>query len=155
MTLQPTSTRAARRASGPRTSIGKRRSSMNSLKHGMLSGHLILEGESRSDFDKLHHGLRCYFQPQGAMESHLVEHLATLMWRRRRVVAAETGMISRSPGFVGMLGRPASELPHQSVLRACLKDGSTPGAAKVELIRHAVKTLSSCLGTSQSEDLTS
>ena len=141
MNLQPPSTEAVRRARGPRTRIGKRRSSMNALKHGMLSEHLILEGENRSDFDKLHHGLRCDFQPQGAMESYLVEHLAVLIWRRRRIVVAESGMISRSPGFVGLFGRPTSELPRPFLLSTCFKDRSTQGAARLGLVRQAIGML--------------
>lgn len=60
------------------------------MKYGIFSRHLILEGECRTDFEKLHRSLREYFKPQGAMEEILVGQLAELIWRRRRVLAAET-----------------------------------------------------------------
>ena len=127
------------RATGPRTAAGKRRSRMNAIKHGSYSKHLLLEGEDRSEFERLYRGLRSEWQPVGVGEMLEVEHLAGLYWRRRRDRIAQTARISRSPGFVGTVGRP--DLPNQHLLRAGLKDGSTVEAPKVVLLEYAAEVL--------------
>ena len=45
--------RNALRSSGPRTAAGKAVARDNALKHGFLSRHLIIEGESAEDFQQL------------------------------------------------------------------------------------------------------
>jgi hypothetical protein len=45
------------KATGPHISAGKRRSSRNAIRHGLLSQDLILEGESRADRENLHPAL--------------------------------------------------------------------------------------------------
>lgn len=129
----------ARRATGPRTAAGKRRSRMNAIKHGLFSKHLLLEGEDPSEYERLHQGLRNDWRPMGVRETLEVEHLAGLFWRRRRCLVAETAVIARSPGFVGAVGR--TDLPNQHLLRACLNDGSAPMGAKIALLSHTLEKL--------------
>jgi hypothetical protein len=64
-----------------------------------------------------------------------VDRLAALYWRQGRVIAAESAIIARSRAFVGVVTEPNSDLPRQALLRACLKDGTTPISAKVALLR--------------------
>jgi hypothetical protein len=129
------------RATGPRTPAGKRRSSRNSVSHGLWARHVVLEGESRTEFENLHQSLREEWQPTHATQSHLVEYLAILMWRRQRPLEAENATISRTPQFLGLTGRPASELPNQSVLRYFANDHSIHQGAKSKLIRLAMNGL--------------
>ena len=105
-----------RKSCGPRTALGKSHSSQNALKHGLLSKTLILDGENALDFRKLLTDLSRDWQPQGAHERSLVEMLATLIWRERRLIIAERALISRSGPFVGIQGRSDYELP----LQACV-----------------------------------
>jgi hypothetical protein len=128
----------ARYSTGPRTEGGKRRSRLNAIKHGLLCRDLILEGENRADFQNLHRALINDLRPQGTLQNLLVERLAMLFWRLRRVIAAETAIISRSPAFVGMTGRPNSDLPGQYSLRVCLTDEMSLMCPKVELIRKTM-----------------
>jgi len=83
---------------GPRTELGKRRSSRNATKYGFYSKDLLLKGESAAQFLDLLHGLREYFQPQGTAEEILVDRLATLWWRGRPVVKAESAEIKDDIG---------------------------------------------------------
>ena len=50
----------AKRSTGPRTEQGKRNSSRNAFKHGVLANDLVIEraGEKRRDFVNLHRALR-------------------------------------------------------------------------------------------------
>ena len=133
------STAPERRATGPRTAAGKRRSRMNAIKHGLCSKHLLLEGENPAEYAKLHRRVWDDWQPVGVGEMLEVEHLAGLYWVRRRGRIAVTALISRSPGFAGTAGRP--DLPDPYKLRAGLTDGSTPLSTKVALLHDAVEKL--------------
>src|SRR5713226_2552963 len=88
-----TSSAIARRATGPRTKLGKERSSRNSLKHGISSRATILDDESRVQFDSLLQGFRKHWRPEGAVEDLLVDELASIKWRQRRLLVAERAEI--------------------------------------------------------------
>jgi hypothetical protein len=79
----------ARTATGPRSATGKDRSRHNALKHGIFSKMVLLKGEPQSDFDSLMNGLRNDLRPEGMLEGILVEKLASLIWRQRRLLMAE------------------------------------------------------------------
>lgn len=86
----PKTTRPAHKRGGPRTQVGKQKSCQNAVKHGVFSKLFLLKGESRSEFDSLLAGLRACYQPEGMLEEALVEKLAVLMWRQRRLLIAES-----------------------------------------------------------------
>jgi len=87
---------SVRKATGPRTAHGKERSKRNALKHGLLSKALLLKNESRVEFASLHDGLRESLDPQGRLENELVENLAAILWRKRRLLQAERAEISKA-----------------------------------------------------------
>lgn len=89
----------ARTATGPRTATGKDRSRHNALKHGIFSKMVLLKGEPQSDFDALLNGLRTDLRPEGMLESILVEKLASLIWRQRRLLMAEGAEIRKGTEF--------------------------------------------------------
>jgi hypothetical protein len=90
------------RSTGPRTDRGKERSKFNALKHGLFSKVVVLKGESSADYLSLQNGLRADFQPQGTLETVLVENLAALLWRKCRLFQAETAEISEKIEFAGV-----------------------------------------------------
>ena len=73
---------------GPRTELGKQRASRNATKHGVFSKIVVLKGESPAEYEELLEGMREAFQPEGALEELLVEKLATMAWRQRRLLLA-------------------------------------------------------------------
>jgi len=87
----------AQRSTGPRTAQGKRNSSKNALKHGLLSKELVIrsgEGrESAKEFQHLLSQLREDLQPSGRAEESFVEIIAACDWRFRRALRAEAGEI--------------------------------------------------------------
>lgn len=93
-------TSMVRRGSGPRTTLGKERSKHNALKHGVFSKVVLLKDEPKAEFDSLLNGLRESFQPEGSLEDVLVEKLATLLWRQRRVLIAEGAEIRKGAEFL-------------------------------------------------------
>lgn len=83
----------AKLSTGPRTEIGKLAVSGNRLTHGILSTKLLLTGESPEDYRALLDGVVADLQPVGLLEMSLVEKVSVLIWRQRRLTAAETSTI--------------------------------------------------------------
>jgi hypothetical protein len=96
----PGSTTLVRKGTGPRTQQGKERSKRNAVTHGIFSKAVVLKGESQAEFNALLNGLRNDRQPVGTMEELLVEKLAVLFWRNRRLLIAEGAEIRAHSEFV-------------------------------------------------------
>jgi hypothetical protein len=67
----------------------------NALKHGILSRYTVLSHESHADYESLVNALIDEHQPAGATEQHLIEELASVIWRKRRVLQAEGATINK------------------------------------------------------------
>lgn len=93
-------TSLARRITGPRTPQGKERSKSNALKHGIFSEAVVLKGESHAEYQSLLKGLQEAFRPEGKLEETLVEKLATVLWRHRRLIVAEGAEIRKNIEFL-------------------------------------------------------
>ena len=88
------------RATGQPSKARKRRSSHNAIKHGIFSDVTILPGESADQYRLLLKELWEALQPEGRLEELLVENLASLAWRHRRLLAAEGAEIRESNEFL-------------------------------------------------------
>jgi len=84
----------AKQSTGPRSQGGKARSRLNSRKHGLTAKTLIIVGECADDFDQLRAELMAEHDPQSALEAELVERLAGILWRLRRVPFFEAAILS-------------------------------------------------------------
>jgi hypothetical protein len=116
-----TSSFLTRRATGPRTPHGKERSKFNARKHGLFSKAVLLQDESRSEYDALLDGLMENLQPQGKLEIVLVENLATLLWRKRRLLqveAADLALQKKADGleYAQLKGASDAKLGHSNPL---------------------------------------
>ena len=88
------------KSTGPRTEPGKKRSSQNAFKSGIFSKATLLNGESRADYNALLEGLWETLQPDGKLEELLVEKLASISWRYRRLLVAEGAEIRKNSEFL-------------------------------------------------------
>ena len=61
----------------------------NALRHGVLSRYILLPWESPGEYRSLLEALLAEHAPQGPTEEHLVEELAGIFWRKRRLRLAE------------------------------------------------------------------
>ena len=66
----------------------------NAMKHGILSKLAVLAHEDHAEFDDLLAALIDEHRPGGITERHLIEELATIIWRKRRVLLAENAQIN-------------------------------------------------------------
>ena len=67
----------------------------NALKHGILSRYTVLSHENYADYESLVNSLMDEHLPAGATEQHLIEELASVIWRKRRVLQAEGATINK------------------------------------------------------------
>src|SRR6266566_6239969 len=86
----------------------------NALRHGILSRYTVLPWESRDEYESVLAALVAEHAPQGPTEEHLVEELAHIMWRKRRLRLAEAAAHRRA------LGTMLSTLSHLSPEKAVI-----------------------------------
>src|ERR1700683_974764 len=84
------------RSRGPTTEEGKKRSAMNSLRHGLLSKCTVLPDESREVFDQLLDQYRTKFDPLDGVEHNHVEEMVASVWKKRRIWAAENNLLAKT-----------------------------------------------------------
>ena len=88
---QPTN---AKNSTGPRTEHGKRRSRRNAVRHGLTAETVIDVLENAADYDALATAINADYRPGTNFELELIARLASLLWRLRRTVAIESGLMS-------------------------------------------------------------
>ncbi len=64
----------------------------NALRHGVLSRYAVLPWEEESEYRTLLGALVAEHAPDGPTEEHLVEELAGIIWRKRRLRLAEAAI---------------------------------------------------------------
>lgn len=81
----------------------------NAMKHGILSRLVVLAHEDHAEFADLLAALIDEHRPTGMTERHLIEELATIIWRKRRVLLAEGAKINE--GLKSAVNSPKSVIP--------------------------------------------
>ncbi len=61
----------------------------NAMRHGVLSRYTVLPWEDAEEYRAILAALMAEHSPQGPTEEHLVEELAGIIWRKRRLRLAE------------------------------------------------------------------
>jgi hypothetical protein len=79
----------AHKSTGPKTAEGKAVVSLNAMKHGLLSHHVLLPDEDEAELVELGKRLRAYLHPVGELEVLLVDRIVTAAWRLRRLLIVE------------------------------------------------------------------
>lgn len=86
----------------------------NALKYGVQSKHLILPWENKADYDALLEALTAEYNPVGPTEEFYVQEIATYIWRKGRIIHAESASLqsalNRTIGINGQFGsHPAKD----------------------------------------------
>ncbi len=68
---------------------GYENSRFNAMRHGVLSVHTVLPWEDKAEYETLLNGLVEEYAPHGPTEVHLIEEIAGVIWRKRRLRLAE------------------------------------------------------------------
>ncbi len=118
------------RSRGPITEQGKRNSSRNSLRHGLLARTVVLEEESRPRFLELLAAYMEEYKPRAASQVSLVETMAVARWRQLRIWGVQSASMDRDMALqdpnvgpapiralVALRGSPDSLCPPEVLLR--------------------------------------
>lgn len=101
----------------------------NALRHGLLSRYTVLPWEDVGEYEALLAALAAEHRPQGPTEEHLVEELAGILWRKRRLRLAEAA--------AHRCGLDAALSPYGDVVKCALVhlDSGAPIERAVDAVR--------------------
>jgi hypothetical protein len=104
----------------------------NALRHGVLSRYAVLPWESTDEYRAVVEALVAEHAPEGPTEEHLVEEIAGILWRKRRLRLAEAAAHRR-----GLEGTLAS---YRETVKVALVHLDTSGQSErvVDAIRATV-----------------
>ncbi len=100
MTPQPVPNRAqinianAQHSTGPKTPAGKKKSSLNALRHGLTGQIVVMPAEDLEAYQSHLQSFADECDPQGAIEANLVQALADASWRLNRAAALEANLLT-------------------------------------------------------------
>jgi len=80
----------------PATIGGTEITRFNALRHGVLSRYTVLPWEDAAEYRDLLASLVVEQAPYGPTQEHLVEELAGILWRKRRLRLAEAAPPTRA-----------------------------------------------------------
>src|SRR5262245_15939164 len=83
----------AKNSTGPHTEAGKR-SRRNALRHGLTAETVIEAHEDASAYRALQRAVNADYRPRTNFEIELMARLVSLLWRLRRAVAIESGLLN-------------------------------------------------------------
>jgi hypothetical protein len=84
----------ATQSTGPKTEHGKRRSRRNATRHGLTAETVLDIHEDPRAYRALARAISADYRPRTNFELELVARLVSLLWRLRRAVAIESGLVS-------------------------------------------------------------
>ena len=137
----------AKHSTGPRTESGRRRSRRNAVRHGLTAETVIDTLEDAADYRAFERAIKSDYSPQTAIESQLVSRLASLLWRLRRAVIIESGLLNiQAEKINDQSARLGSTREHDvdrlSIFRKFLRpldlesrSGQQQGDIRIDLIR--------------------
>jgi len=91
----------------------------NALRHGVLSRYKVLPWEDGEEYLMLLDALVAEHEPQGPTEEHLVEELAGVIWRKRRLRLGESAAHHRALKRSTDLHRETAKSSAHPHLRRC------------------------------------
>ncbi len=114
----------------PAANTGTETTRFNALKHGILSRYTVLPWEDEAEYEALVEALTAEHAPQGPTEEHLVEELAGILWRKRRLRLAEAAAYQR--------GLEDTTEPFRDTVKAALAHLDT--RPQIEFVTEAIRS---------------
>src|SRR5271157_3844748 len=81
-------------STGPKTEVGRNRSRLNALRHGLTGQVTTMTDEDRAAHDQFSKAIMASLAPDGAMEIQLAQRVATDSWRLNRASAIEDNLFA-------------------------------------------------------------
>jgi hypothetical protein len=102
---------------GPVTQEGKRRVSLNALRHGLTGHTVVLPSEDLAAYQKHCGEFHTELKPQGLIESKCVQTIADTYWRLDRIRAMENNLFGLA---VSSEEDPEAEMPPDPLIHSAL-----------------------------------
>src|SRR5690349_8598306 len=77
----------AQHSTGPRTEAGKKRSSLNALRHGLTGHVIVMPGEDLAAYERFAKSFFDEYQPKTPTEQSLVQTIVDITWKVNRATA--------------------------------------------------------------------
>jgi hypothetical protein len=123
--------RNALRSTGPKTETGKQRSSQNAVRHGLTAETVIEPLEDPEDYKAFEQAVTADYDAETAIERELVLRLASLLWRLRRSILIETGLLRIQSEVLREQQTRPTQTPFQyCTLMAALRIGRPANVAR-------------------------
>ena len=87
-------TPADHKSTGPRTPEGKRRSSLNALRHGLTGRVVVLPSEDMDAYHAFCRELMKDLKPEGPLEKQYAQTFCDTQWRLNRIRSTEDSMLA-------------------------------------------------------------
>jgi hypothetical protein len=84
----------AQASRGPVTETGKRRSSLNAIRHGLTGRVVLLPNEDIEQYREFAEKIIVALQPRGPLEDTLAQTVADQQWRLNRLRSIEDGLLA-------------------------------------------------------------
>lgn len=114
---------------GPVTPEGKARSSQNGTRHGLFSGSILLQPESREAWQRLSEDLVERFQPADNVELNIIYDMAVTQWRKDRALNIEAAILGMEYQIVSETEK-AAQVPGDEVRRIAMAWSNAVGHHK-------------------------
>jgi len=85
----------AQHSTGPKTEQGKTTASLNAVKTALTGRTVLLPTDDAAEYERFLRAYEKEFKPVGQRESDLVQSIADLSWRLRRIPALEAAIFAR------------------------------------------------------------
>src|SRR5215469_3368137 len=123
----------ASRSTGPVTPEGKRKASLNALRHGLTGQTVVLPEEDLAAYQRHCAQFHAELKPHGLLETKAVQTIADTYWRLDRIRAMENNLFSL--GFHELSGELSSDDPaiHCALAQAKSLDGRGDLLARLSL----------------------
>jgi hypothetical protein len=124
----------AAHSSGPVTTEGKRRVSLNALRHGLTGHTVVLPSEDLAAYQKQCAQFHSELKPEGLLESKCVQTIADTYWRLDRIRAMENSLFGLAASEEEELS--PDHLIHSALAQAKALDQHSDLLTRLSLYEH-------------------
>ena len=106
-------------STGPKTALGKAKSALNAVKHGIFTKECLknISDEEVRDYEALRLGVFESLKPKDQMQAILSDKVTIDVWRLRKVLAFEQGAMQLETLNLDASGSPVELIRRESLIR--------------------------------------
>ena len=110
--------RNAQLSTGPKTALGKAKSALNAVKHGIFTKECLknISDEEARDYEVLRLGVFESLKPKDQMQAILCDKVAIDVWRLRKVLAFEQGAMQLETLNLDISGSPVNFSDRRAII---------------------------------------